>query len=179
MLYLLFILFLDPSGILQTKTDRIITIEKKVKLHHTKHTKVISYKVDTCVFYFDARHFMAEGHVSDVKHRFHEPVLKDLSLLLVHKDTVDLSAHKYVSIVSSLVNDALEKGYVEIYFSGKPYLGKSILNIEYWDKDVHSHEHKHSDFYRPDSDIFMLVDEGVIFYYYKPAIKRAEHKFRD
>jgi hypothetical protein len=180
MLHFLLILFFNPFGILGTEDDNVITIEKKIKIHHTKHSKVVRYKIDTCTFYFDAHHFMLESsHINEGKHKFHEPILKDLTLLLVHQDTVDLSYHKYKAEVSSLVNDALEKGYVELYFSGKPYHGKTILNIEYWDKDVHTHEHKHSNFYRPDSDIFMLIDEGEIFYYYKPAIKRAEHKFRE
>ncbi len=179
MLHLLFILFFNPFSILVPQDDNVITIEKKVKIHHTKHVKIVRYKIDTCTFYFDANHFMAEVHVNEGKHKFHEPVLKELALQLAQKDTVDISTNKSVAIVSSLVNDALEKGFVELYFSGKAYHAKTILNIEYWDKDIHNHEHKHSNFYRPDSDIFMLIDEGEIFYYYKPAIKRAEHKFRD
>ncbi len=179
MVYFLFILFFNPFGFLEPQEDNIITIEKRIKTHHTKHSKVVRYRLDTCTFYFDAHHFMMEVHVNDGKHLFHEPVLKELHLLLLQKDTVDISSHQNKAIVSSLVNDALEKGFVELYFSGRPYHGKNILNIEYWDKDVHTHEHKHSNFYRPDSDIFMLEDEGEIFYYYKPVIKRTEHKFRD
>jgi hypothetical protein len=163
---------------LAAQDDNIITIEKKIKLHHTKQVKVIRYRIDSCTFYFDAQHFISEENVNEGKHKYHEPVLKDLELLLAHRDTVDLSTHKYAAIVSSLVNDALEKGYVEIFFSGKPYHGKMVLNIEYWDKDVHTEENKNSNFYRPDSDIFMLT-EGDIFYYYTPAVKRAAHKFRD
>ncbi len=174
----LFILFYTIFGISDTEDDNIITIEKKIKIHHFKAVKIVSYKIDTCTFYFDAHHFLAEIHVNVGKHKFHEPVLKDLQLLLGQKDTVDLSAHRYTAIVSSLVNDALEKGYFTIYFSGKEYHGKNILNIEYWDKDIHTNEFKHSNFYRPESDIFMLP-EGDIFYYYKPAIKRAAHNFRD
>lgn len=181
MVHLLFILFLNFFGVDGTahKNDNIITIEKKIKLHHTKHHKVVRYSIDTCTFYFDAHHFMAEVHVNEGKHAFHEPVLKELTQLLTQRDTVDITNHKQTSITASLVNDGLEKGFVEIFFSGKPYHGKAILNVEYWDKDIHTSEHKHSNFYRPDSDIFMLIDEGEIFYYYKPSIKRAVHKFRD
>jgi hypothetical protein len=174
----LFILFLNSFGVSDTEDDNIITIEKKIKIHHFKATKVVAYKIDSCTFYFDAHHFMSEVHINAGKHQYHEPVLKDLTLLLGQKDTVDLTKHKYNTIVASLVNDALEKGYFTLYFSGKEYHEKTILNIEYWDKDVHTTENKHSNFYRPDSDIFMLL-EGAIFYYYKPAIKRAIHNFRD
>jgi len=178
MYHLLFIFFLNLFAAPNVEDDNIITIEKKIKIHHFKATKVVRYSIDTCTFYFDAHHFMLETHINAGKHQYHEPVLKDLTLLFGQKDTVDLSHHKYTAIVSSLVNDALEKGYFTIYFSGKEYHEKNIVNMEYWDKDVHTNEHKHSNFYRPDSDIFMLLD-GDIFYYYKPAIKRAAHNFRD
>ena len=178
MVQFLFILFYSFFSIFDSEEDNIIVIEKKIKIHHFKAIKIIAYKIDTSTFYFDAHHFMIEVHGSEGKHKFHEPVLKDLALLLGQKDTVDLSAHRYTSIVASLVNDALERGYYTMYFSGKEYHGKNVLNVEYWDKDIHTSEFKHSNFYRPDSDIFMLP-EGEIFYYYKPALKRAAHNFRD
>jgi hypothetical protein len=155
----------------QEPTDNILTIEKKVKLHHFKHTKVIY-----CGFCFDAHHFMHEVQGNEGKHKFHEPLLNDLSLLLGQRDTVDISRHQYKAIVSSMVNDGLEKGFVEIYFHKKKYEGKTIFNFEYWDKDVHNHEHKNSNFYRPDSDIYM-TEEGDIFFYYTPPNKRTTHQF--
>ncbi|HWZ21884.1 MAG TPA: hypothetical protein VNW06_04480 [Cytophagaceae bacterium] len=180
MYYFLYILLLHSFGISTTQNDdNIITIEKKIKIHHFKHEKVISYKIDTCLFYFDAHYFMSEVGINEVKHKYHEPVLKDLTLLLGQKDTVDLSSYKSTAVVASLVNDGLEKGFVEILFSGKKYLGKTIVNIEYWDKDVYGSDHKTSALYRPDSDVYTL-EEGDIFYYYMPSVKRiTDQRFRD
>jgi hypothetical protein len=178
MLHFLFILFLNPFGIFDTEKDNIVTVEKKIKIHHFKHVKVICYKIDSCTFYFDAHQFMTEVGVNAEKHKYHEPVLKELNILLTQKDTVDISSHKQASVVSSLVNDGLEKGFVTILFSGKHYLGKTIINIEYWDKDILASEYKNNSFYRPDGDVFTLVD-GEIFYYFKPALARSEHRFRD
>ncbi len=180
MVYFLYILLITSFGDLMTKgDDTIITIEKHVKLHHFKHTKVVSYKIDTCLFYFDAHHFMSETGVNEGKHKYHEPILKDLTLLLGQKDTVDLTLHTNKTIVTSLVTDGLKRGFVEIFFSDKKYSGKSIMSIEYWDKDVHSCQFKTSNLYRPDGDVFTLED-GTIFYYYRPAIKRVtEQRFRD
>jgi hypothetical protein len=178
MLHFLFILFLNTFGIFDTENDNIVTIEKKIKIHHFKHVKIICYKIDSCTFYFDANQFMTEVGVNAEKHKYHEPVLKDLNLLLGQKDTVDISSHKQASVVSSLVNDGLEKGFVTILFSGKHYLGKTIINIEYWDKDVLASEYKNSNYYRPEGDVFTLVD-GEIFYYFKPTLARTEHRFRD
>lgn len=178
MFQFLFLLFHSLFWISDSEDDNIVVIEKKIKIHHFKAHKTVLFKIDTSAFYFDASHFMSELHGNDGKHGFHEPVLKDLVLLLGQKDTVNLSDHRYTAIVASLVNDALERGYYTVYFSGKEYHGKNVINVEYWDKDVHTNEMKHSNFYRPDSDIFMLP-EGQIFYYYKPAIKRTVHHFRD
>ncbi len=162
-------------GISDTNDDNIITIEKKIKIHHFKHIKVVCYKIDTCVFYFDAHHFMSEAGVGSGKHKYHEPIIKDLTLLLGQRDTVDLSKHTNSSVVQSLVNEGLKKGYVEILFSGKKFEGKVIDNIEYWDKDVHASDFKSSNFYRPDSDVY-TTEEGDIFYYYRPAIKRVTER---
>ena len=180
MYYFLYILLLNAFGITDTKNDdNIITIEKKVKIHHFKHEKVVSYKIDTCVFYFDAHHFMSEEGVNVGMHKYHEPLLKDLTLMLGQKDTVDLTAYKNSTVVASLVNNGLKKGYVEIVFSGKKYLGKTIVDIEYWDKDVYTSDYKESNLYRPDGEVFTL-EEGDIFYYHRPAIKRvSEQRFRD
>src|ERR1700760_325068 len=105
MFHFLLILFLNPFGIFDTEKDNIVTVEKKIKIHHFKHVKVVLYKIDTCAFYFDANQFMTEVGVNAEKHKYHEPVLKDLNVLLSQKDTVDISLHKQSAIVSSLVND--------------------------------------------------------------------------
>lgn len=179
MYYFLYILFLNTFGITDTENDNIVTIEKKVKIHHFKHVKVIAYKVDSCTFYFDAHHFMSNVGISEGKHKYHEPLLKDLTLLLGQKDTVDISKHTNVSVVMSLINEGLKKGYVEILFSGKKFSAKTIVNIEYWDRGVLTSDSKSSNLYRPDSDVF-TTEEGDIFYYYRPAIKRVtEQRFRD
>jgi len=159
--------------------DDIITIEKKIKLHHFKHTKLILFKIDSCAFYFDAAHFMSEAGLNKGVHDYHAPMHKDLTLLLGQKDTVDISNHRERSIILSMVNEGLKKGYVEIYFSGKPIHEKTITNIEYWDKGVRSSHLKDSNLYRPESDIFTNHD-GEIFYYFKPSLKRSkEQRNRD
>lgn len=180
MYYILYILLAHTFGISTTGgDDNIITVEKKIKIHHFKHEKLVAYKIDTCLFYFDANHFMSEIGSNAAKHKYHESVLKDLTLLFGQKDTVDLTSYKNASAVASLVNEGLKKGYVEILFSGKKYLGKIIVNIEYWDKDVYGSDHKASPLYRPDGDVYTL-EEGDIFYYYRPAIKRiTDQRFRD
>jgi hypothetical protein len=179
MYYFLYILFLNTFGISDTENDNIVTVEKKVKIHHFKHVKVVSYKIDSCTFYFDAHHFMSETGLNEGRHKYHEPLLKDLTLLLGQKDTVDISKHTNTTVVQSLVSEGLKKGYVEILFSGKIFHGKTIVNIEYWDKDVLNSNFKTSNLYRPDSDVF-TTEEGEIFYYYRPAIKRVtEQRFRD
>ncbi|HSZ24819.1 MAG TPA: hypothetical protein VK766_03825 [Cytophagaceae bacterium] len=160
------------------KDDNVVIIEKKIKIHSFKSAKIICYKIDTCTFYFEPGHFMSQTVANEGKHRYHEVVLKELPALLSKKDTVDLTKSKENTVVSSLVNDALEKGYVNILFSGKLFSGKTIINVEYWDKDVLLSEFKNSNLYRPDSDVFTLLD-GELIYYYKPALKRSEPRFRD
>jgi hypothetical protein len=158
-------------------SDKIVTVKKTVKIRPFRTAQIITYRKDSCTFYFEAAQFMTTG-INESKNKYHEPVLAELAGLVHKKDTVDISAHKQRAVVESLVNDALERGYVHIFFSGKEYSGRSYTNLEYWDKDVLTSKHKGNSFYRPESDIFMLKD-GNIFFYFKPSVKRTEHRFRD
>lgn len=175
-LFFLLALFSKASVL---SADNIITVEKKVKIHRFKHTKVVLFKIDSTAFYFDASHLMSEVGVGKGIHLYHQPIIKDLILLLGQKDTVDLSKHRNRSLILSLVNEGLKKGYVDIYFSNKLYPDHVIQSIEYWDIGVKSSPNKDSNLYRPESDVFM-DHEGNIFYYFKPSLKRpTEQRFRD